>query len=210
MTLMLDPEIGVPFSDKVPYIDLRARAEAACNSAMLLSEHGLDVEPTKEDQDTAAKLALAYAEDPEKTSKKVNNKRAATLTPASLIITGNILKEFGHSVVESSVQIRHLVTNKLIDETMNPDARVRIRALELLGKISDVGLFAEKTEVTITHQTTDDIKERLRNKLMKLVNPEEVEEATFIDVDAMLGADDEDDVDDADDDEVGETENFDG
>jgi hypothetical protein len=168
------------------------------------------VEPTKEDQDTAAKLALAYAEDPEKTSKKVNNKRAATLTPASLIITGNILKEFGHSVVESSVQIRHLVTNKLIDETMNPDARVRIRALELLGKISDVGLFAEKTEVTITHQTTDDIKERLRNKLMKLVNPEEVEEATFIDVDAMLGADDEDDVDDADDDEVGETENFDG
>jgi hypothetical protein len=44
---------------------------------------------------------------------------------------------------------------------------------------------------------------------MKLVNPEEVEEATFIDVDAMLGADDEDDVDDADDDEVGETENFD-
>ncbi len=210
MTLMLDPEIGVPFSDKVPYIDLRARAEAACNSAMLLSEHGLDVEPTKEDQDTAAKLALAYAEDPEKTSKKVNNKRAATLTPASLIITGNILKEFGHSVVESSVQIRHLVTNKLIDETMNPDARVRIRALELLGKISDVGLFAEKTEVTITHQTTDDIKERLRNKLMKLVNPEEVEEATFIDVDAMLGADDEDDVDDADDDAVGEAENFDG
>ena len=210
MTLMLDPEIGVPFSDKVPYIDLRARAEAACNTATLLAEHGLDVEPTKEDQDTAAKLALAYAEDPEKTSKKVNNKRAATLTPASLIITGNILKEFGHSVVESSVQIRHLVTNKLIDETMNPDARVRIRALELLGKISDVGLFAEKTEVTITHQTTDDIKERLRNKLMKLVNPEEVEEATFIDVDAMLGADDEDDVDDADDDEVGETENFDG
>ena len=160
MTVLLDPEIGVPFSDKVPYIDLRARAEAACNTATLLAEHGLDVEPTKEDQDTAAKLALAYAEDPEKTSKKVNNKRAATLTPASLIITGNILKEFGHSVVESSVQIRHLVTNKLIDETMNPDARV--------------------------------------------------EEATFIDVDAMLGADDEDDVDDADDDEVGETENFDG
>tara|TARA_R110000822_G_scaffold83860_1_gene197166 strand:+ start:114 stop:734 length:621 start_codon:yes stop_codon:yes gene_type:complete len=191
MTLMLDPEIGVPFSDKVPYIDLRARAEAACNSAMLLSEHGLDVEPTKEDQDTAAKLALAYAEDPEKTSKKVNNKRAATLTPASLIITGNILKEFGHSVVESSVQIRHLVTNKLIDETMNPDPRVRIRALELLGKISDVGLFAEKTEVTITHQTTDDIKERLRSKLMRLVNPEETEEATFIDIDAILGDDDE-------------------
>ena len=198
MTLMLNPEIGVPFSDKIPYIDLRARAEAACNTAMLLSEHGLDVEPNKEDQDTAAKLALAYAEDPEKTSKKVNNQRAAKLTPASLILTGNILKEFGHSVVESSVQIRHLVTNNLIDETENPDPRVRIRALELLGKISDVGLFSEKTEVTITHQTTDDLKERLRGKLMRLVNPEDVEDAAIIegdviDVDSVLGDDPEND-----------------
>jgi hypothetical protein len=198
MTLMLNPEIGVPFSDKIPYIDLRARAEAACSTAMLLSEHGLDVEPNKEDQDTAAKLALAYAEDPEKTSKKVNNQRAAKLTPASLILTGNILKEFGHSVVESSVQIRHLVTNKLIDETENPDPRVRIRALELLGKISDVGLFSEKTEVTITHQTTDDLKERLRGKLMRLVNPEDAEDATIIesdviDVDSVLGDDSEND-----------------
>jgi hypothetical protein len=101
-------------------------------------------------------------------------------------------------MVESSVQIRHLVTNKLIDETENPDPRVRIRALELLGKISDVGLFSEKTEVTITHQTTDDLKERLRGKLMRLVNPENAEDATIIegdviDVDSVLGDDPEND-----------------
>jgi hypothetical protein len=65
--------------------------------------------------------------------------------------------------------------------------------LELLGKISDVGLFAEKSEVTITHQTTDDIKERLRGKLAKLVNPElELEDAAVldastIDIDVELG-----------------------
>ena len=51
-----------------------------------------------------------------------------------------------------------------------------------MGKISDVGLFAEKSEVTITHQTTDDIKERLRGKLTKLVNPEpETEDAIILD-----------------------------
>ena len=70
-------------------------------------------------------------------------------------------------------------------------------ALELLGKISDVGLFAEKTEVTITHQTTDDLKERLREKLTRLVNPEpEIEDAIVvdgatIDVDKELGLDDD-------------------
>ena len=101
-------------------------------------------------------------------------------------------------MVESSKQLRNLVTNKLIIESENPDPRVRMRALELMGKISDVGLFAEKSEVTITHQTTDDIKERLRNKLTKLVNPElEVEDAVVlsaadIDIDAELGDFDDD------------------
>ena len=78
-------------------------------------------------------------------------------------------------------------------QTENPDPRVRIRALELLGKISDVGLFTDKTEVTITHKTTDELRESLRAKLSRLVNPEEdVVDAEFvdaeaIDVDAELG-----------------------
>jgi hypothetical protein len=60
------------------------------------------------------------------------------------------------------------VTNKLILESDNPDPKVRIRALELLGKISDVGLFSERTEVLITHQSTDELKQTLRDKLNKL------------------------------------------
>lgn len=199
MDLMLEPEIGVPYSDKVPYLDLRARAEAACNTASMLSEHGLNITPTAEDEDTAAKLALAYADNPEKTSKRVTDKRAAKLPPPALVATHGILTQFGHSVVESAVQVRHLVTNKLIEETENPDPRVRIRALELLGKISDVGLFTEKTEVTITHRTTDELRDSLRSKLAKLVNPtEEAEDAIIIDdevidVDAELGIEDETD-----------------
>jgi hypothetical protein len=69
--------------------------------------------------------------------------------------------------------------------------------LELLGKISDVGLFAEKSEVTITHQTTDDIKEKLRTKLTKLINPEpDVEDAVVlegqaVDIDEEFGFDDD-------------------
>jgi hypothetical protein len=109
-------------------------------------------------------------------------------------MAAGIVKEFNHSIVDSALQLRHLVTNKLVLESENPDPRVRMRALELLGKISDVGLFTEKSEVTITHQTTDDLKDKLREKLAKLVNPpQEVEEAEIIDaevdVDAELGAD---------------------
>jgi len=184
MTLVVEPELGVPFSPDTPYIDLRERAEAACNTALKLSEHGLDIEPTKEDKDVAAKLAISYAGDPEKTSKKVTTKKAASLTPASLLMTNSILQEFGQSVVESAKQVRHMVTNKLVLETDNPDPRVRIRALELLGKISDVGLFAEKSEVTITHQSTDDLRNKLRSKLAKIIDAEEIDDAIIIDGEA--------------------------
>ena len=195
MTLIVSPELGVPLPSNTAYVDLKDRAAYACNTASKLAEHGLDIEPTVEDKDVAAKLALAYADNPTKTSKKVTAKRAASLTPASLLMTNSILQEFGQAIAESAAQIRHLVTNKLVLESDNPDARVRIRALELLGKISDVGLFAEKSEITITHQSTDDLRDKLRSKLAKLVNPEEYEsdviilDGEVVDIDSELGLD---------------------
>lgn len=200
MALKLKPELGVQISPELRAMDLAVRATAMANTAEELSTHGLDIRPNKEDEEVAATLAMAYAENPENTSKKVSSTRAAKMTPPSLVLTSSILQQFGHSVAESASQIRHLVTNKLIEETENPDPRVRIRALELLGKISDVGLFSEKTEVTITHQTTDDLKENLRKKLIKLTTPvDDVEDAVVIDgetidIDAELGLKDDDEV----------------
>jgi hypothetical protein len=198
MTMNAIPELGVPLEDEVKHIPLPERADALGKTVDELGKHGADLEPDEVDKEVAATLATAYAQDPDKTSKKVTNKRAAALTPASVRLTSNIIDEFNHSVVESAKQLRNLVTNKLIIESENPDPRVRMRALELLGKISDVGLFTEKSEVTITHQTTDDIKEKLRGKLAKLVNPQpEVEDATVIeaqllDTDEEFGFDDDD------------------
>ncbi len=205
MTLTIDPELGVPLNEGGSNPDLKNQVEAASNTALELAEHGLDITPTKEDKDVAAKLAVAYADNPEKTSKKASHKNISTLTPASLVLTNSILQEFGHSVAESATQIRHLVTNKLLLESENADPRIRMRALELLGKISDVGLFAEKSEVTITHQSTEDLREKLRSKLEKLVNPAEIDEAVVIeheelgqiDLDEELGSlDDDEEYDD--------------
>lgn len=191
------PELGVEITPDIPYVDLRARAEAACQSALLLEKHGLDVEPTAADKEAAAALTTAYAQDPEKTSRAVNHVRASALTAASLISIRDYLDEYGRAVVTHAVEMRHLVTNRLLEESRNPDPRIRIRALELLGKHSDVGLFSERSEVTITHQTTDELKEKLRAKLQRLVKknaPEDENDPVtiemggeVIDVDAELG-----------------------
>ena len=111
MTLSLEPELGVPLSTGTRKLDLKKRAQAAANTALDLAEYGMDLLPNKEDKDVASKLASSYASDPDKTSKTASAARMSTLTPASIVLTNSILTEFGRSVVESSVQIRHLVTN---------------------------------------------------------------------------------------------------
>ena len=195
MTIELTPELGVELTPDINYVDLRQRAEAVCRSILLLEEHGLDTESTPQDQEVAATLTAAYAENPDRASRIVNNTRASTLTPASLLNIRSYLDEYGRQVVTHAVELRHMVTNRLIEESQNPDPRIRIRALELLGKHSDVGLFSEKQEITLTHQTTDELKAKLRAKLQRLMRKDEpVEDAVVIngeviDVDAELGFD---------------------
>ena len=199
MTLQLTPESGVLLSRRAPKLDLKDRAAACAKTIELLTSHGMETAASEEDRDTAAALAVAYAQNPDSVSKKVTTQRNIPLTPAVLRETHKILDEFGRQVVDSALTVRHLVTNKLILETENPDARVRMKALELLGKMSDVGLFTEKSEVTITHQTTDDLKEKLRKKLQRLTAPQaepDIEDAVVIDgetidVDAALGVTDD-------------------
>jgi len=165
MAIALTPEFGIEIPDNIPYMDLRERAEAACVTILELEEHGLDVTPDDIDNDVASKLLSSYAADVEKTSKAANTSRFNELTPAAILQTDAILREFGQVVATHAAEIRHTVVNKLILETENGDGRIRIRALELLGKMTDVGLFTERKEITVTHQNADELREKLREKL---------------------------------------------
>jgi hypothetical protein len=194
MELELMPELGIEITPDMAYVDLRERAEAACRSMELLQDHGLEIPPeTSEDKEVAAALTSAYAVNPQATSQKANNANTSAMTPASLQNVRAYLDEYGRAVVNHAVELRHTVTNRLIEESINPDPRIRIRALELLGKISDVGLFTDRTEITITHQTTDELRNKLRAKLQRLVAQPEIQDAEvvisgeIIDVDRELG-----------------------
>ena len=194
MELELMPELGIEITPDMAYVDLRERAEAACRSMELLQDHGLEVPAeTSEDKEVAAALTSAYAVNPQATSQKANNVNTSAMTPASLQNVRAYLDEYGRAVVNHAIELRHTVTNRLIEESQNPDPRIRIRALELMGKISDVGLFTDRTEITITHQTTDELRLKLRAKLQRLVNPPVIQDVEvvlsgdIIDVDAELG-----------------------
>lgn len=157
--------------------------EAAAGTARLLQAAGLDIPFGDEDLDDAAATARQAARNPSSLQTPAAIKTIPKKTPAALLLTEQILKDYGHQIVQEAAQVRHMVVNKLIQETENPDARIRVKALELLGKVSDVGLFTEKQEITITHQTSDDLRVRLRKKLERLIDvtpQEDVEDAEVV------------------------------
>ena len=141
----------------------------AAKTVEWLVARGVNVQFDPEDCKIAGEVTLEYAKNPVEASKAMTDQRMKTMTPAALRAIDHQLKTFSHNIVEDAQQVRTFVTNKLLEETDNPDPRIRIKALELLGKVSDVGLFAEKSEVTVTHRTSDELRDSLRSKLSRLV-----------------------------------------
>ncbi len=167
MTLHIKPETDMPMENEEDsgYMET---LEAAANTARLLESAGLDIDFGDDDLDDAAATARQAARMPSALQTKDSVNNLTKKTPAALLLTEQILREYGHKIVQEAAQVRHMVLNKLVQETENPDARIRIKALELLGKVSDVSLFTEKQEITVTHQTSDDLRARLRSKLERL------------------------------------------
>lgn len=100
----------------------------------------------------------------------------ADTTPAGALRFKAIVDEYDHKVVEHADQIRMMVTNKLIELFDNKDARIQIKAAELLGKIADVGMFVDKQEVTYKQSSVEDLENRLRAKLGLIIEGEFVQD----------------------------------
>jgi hypothetical protein len=157
MPVVATPELGIPFPfDTTPeeLQDFRAKAEALLNTVEALEESGLQVDITQDDREQSHGMLL---EESFPAAKK--------LTPASVKHLNAILSEYDHEILNVHYRLRHYVTNKLVLESVDGDPKVRLKALELLGKVSGVGLFSERIDVNVTHRTVKDIETELRKTL---------------------------------------------
>lgn len=95
-------------------------------------------------------------------------------TPESVKRVVGMLSSYDWQFVEESQRIRGFIVTKLLDEAEgHPDAKVRLRALELLGKVTDVGLFSERIEVKKTDISDADLDAQIRAKLEKFIQKSE-------------------------------------
>lgn len=184
---------------------LQENARVAANTANIMFELGMPFEMTQADEDEARKL---FAE----VDKKKNSATTKQAVNPPQLYQGNValklsalLNEYDHKVVLDATQARTYIMNRLLEISSCGETKQELRALELMGKMSDIGAFTEKSEVTVTHRTSGDLKQIIQDKITKLLN------STIVDVEARdvkkeLGLDEpEATVDDApEDDELGQ------
>lgn len=187
MPVVATPELGIPFPfDTTPeeLNDFRAKAEALLNTVEELESHGLQVEVTDSDR-LESHMAVSTGVLP----------AAKDITPGAIKHVNAILSEFDREVLDVHRRLRNYVTNKLVIDSANDDPRTRLKALELLGKVSGVGLFSERIDVNITQRTVKDIETELRKTLelydgeYAVVESEKPVAIAEIDLDTELGTD---------------------
>ena len=108
-----------------------------------------------------------------------NMKPAVVNSEACKLMARPIIAERVNSIITENrakssldaMRIRQHVIDKLWQESQAPtnSAAVRVRALELLGKMTDVSLFTERVQTeTVTARDASEIEQAIREKLAKL------------------------------------------
>lgn len=87
-------------------------------------------------------------------------------TPGAARVLEKLLKKFDYNLPNSSNQMRQYLVYKLFDWAENEDPKVSLKAVEMLGKVSEIGLFTTKLEVSTSEKPTEELESEL-TKLMK-------------------------------------------
>ena len=174
----------------------------AANTAEMLEQLGapLEVDPVTFDREKALIEAVAR----KKASEPLKNSSTA------LAATG-FLKTYGQTIAFDVGQVRAALTNKLLEIANCGEIKYELKALELLGKHSDISLFTERSEITINYNSPDALEAAIKERVKRLLNAQVIDMTPAgMDLDEELGvyvresSEPEDDSAEAEEDEEGD------
>jgi hypothetical protein len=82
--------------------------------------------------------------------------------------------------VEQAENLRSMAVSKIVKEIEHPDARIRLKALEMLGKVTEVALFTDRIAVKSEEVTDEELDARIKEKLGRYMGAVDV-----VDVDEL-------------------------
>jgi HEAT repeat protein len=101
-------------------------------------------------------------------------------TPEAVQRLVGMLSAYDWEFVQQAKEIRGYTVAKLVEETEHPNANIRLKALGLLGKVTEVGLFTEKIEVKKTEMSDVELEARIKEKLNRFMGVIDVVEADVV------------------------------
>jgi hypothetical protein len=119
----------------------------------------------------------------------IDNKKATALrTPMAATAVRGFLQEYGRSLGADAAQVRTAITNKLLEIADCGDTKYELKALELLGKHSDIGLFTERTEININYNSPEALESAIKERVKRLLNADIIDVTPLgMDLDEELG-----------------------
>jgi hypothetical protein len=161
-------EYPVPYDTSDEELDAFADKLASIgNTAELLESLGAPIETTKGTLTEEAALI----------DKAVSQQSITPLKsslPAALGAAA-FLKAYGQSRALDVDQVRAAITNKLMEIADCGDTKYELKALELLGKHSDIGLFTERSEITVNYNNPDNLEAAIKERVKRLLNADVVD-----------------------------------
>jgi hypothetical protein len=197
MTIIATPEklFPIPTNFEPEEIsDLLARTQAAFNTAEFLEANGWNPDPSiyrKQVERGAREAVKQFSGSPDAKRRPFNVETAKWLK--------GLVDKYQNDVIEDTVKLRAYVTTRLIEESdptaLGEKAGDRLRALESLGRLSQLGMFADKLEISVNSKSTDELREELAKKLSRYMGDVEEVKAeekkkkkpVVIDLDEELG-----------------------
>ena len=135
--------------------------EIAGKTAELQVDLGAPLEVAEED--TARHQSLLR--------EAIKNKKSSSLTNVNTAFAAAaFLKTYGQQLALDVASARAAVTNKLMELANCGDPKFELKALELLGKHSDIGLFTERSEITINYKNPEDLENAIKERVKRLLN----------------------------------------
>lgn len=173
-----DHQIPYNIADEKP-ATFKDELSVTANTVDLLEGLGMQVEVTPEDVEKTKRLVTAA----------IAGQNASVLQqPTAAFAAREFLKAYGNQLALDVHEVRSAMTAKLMELANCGDPKYELRALELLGKHSDIGLFTERSEITVNYKTSSDLENAIKDRVKRLLNADVIDVTPLgDDLDAELG-----------------------
>jgi hypothetical protein len=180
-SVVFEPEV-IPTPEKLRMLEKTTSQElftSQISTSDWLTELGAAPDPLEKAQNAEANRAFTALATPASDEEK---KAALTklTSPAAVRHLVGMLTAYDWKFVEQAQELRGYAVSQLLEETKHPDAKIRLKALELLGKVTEVALFTERVEVKKTELSDTELEQRIKDKLAKMARIVDVTDVTDV------------------------------